>query len=200
MLVWRELRERAAQFIDTAHKTHPERRGPELNVLRAALGSTSATVFDALVLDLCQSEFVRAGSTIARASHRASLPPDLQAAADKICAALTAKPFDPPGRKEFANDRHQQQAMRFLIEQGEIIDISEEIVLLRESFEQMRTTVSDFISVNGPATASQLREKLGSSRRVIIPFLEYLDRTGVTQRQGDLRQLREPKSTAIAPS
>ncbi len=200
MLVWRELRDRAAGFIDAAHKKHPEHRGLELNELRAKLESIAPAVFDALIVDLCRTDFVRAGSTISRAAHRASLPPELKAAAEKIRAALAAKAFDPPGRKELSTDPQEQQAVRFLKEQGEIVEISNEIVLLTGSFEQMRAIVSTFISANGPATASQLREKLGSSRRVVIPFLEYLDRIGVTQRAGDLRQLRESKSTAIAPS
>ena len=200
MLMWRELRARAAGLIDTAHKNHPERRGLELSDLRAELKSLSTGVFDALIFDLCQTEFVRAGSTIARGAHRVSLTPELRTAADDIRAALAAKPFDPPGRKEVVKARAEQQALKFLVEQGEVIDISEEIVLLRDSMEQMQAIVSDFISTNGPATASQLREKLGSSRRVVIPFLEYLDRAGITQRAGDLRKLREPKSTAIARS
>ncbi len=87
-----------------------------------------------------------------------------------------------------------------MIDQGEIVEIGDEIVLLRDAADQMRATVSDFITSNGPSTASQLREKLGTSRRVVIPFLEYLDRTGVTQRSGDLRKLRETKSTVIAQS
>jgi selenocysteine-specific elongation factor len=87
-----------------------------------------------------------------------------------------------------------------LADQGEVIEISDEIVLLRSSLDQMQTAISDFISANGPATASQLREKLASSRRVVIPFLEYLDRIGVTQRVGDLRRLREPKSSSVAQS
>ena len=200
MLVWRELRGRAEELIDTSHKAHPERRGLELVGLRAELKSVSPAVFDALILDLCQSEFIRAGSTISRAAHRPSLPPELKTAADNIRAALAAKPFDPPGRKELVTEQAEQQALKFLVEHGEIFDISEEIVLLRDSVDQMQMIISDFISRNGPATSSQLREKLGSSRRVIIPFLEYLDRAGVTQRAGDLRKLRQPKSTAIARS
>lgn len=200
MLVWRELRERAAQLIDKSHKTHPERRGLELNELRGELKSLSPAVFDALIVDLCASGFVSAGSTIARQSHRASLPPELKAAAEEIRAALSAKPFDPPDRKTIAKDQHLQQALRFLIEQGEIIEISDEIVSRRESLDQMQATVSNFISANGPATASQLREKIGTSRRIIIPLLEYLDRVGVTQRVGDLRRLRETKSSAVAQS
>jgi selenocysteine-specific elongation factor len=200
MLVWREVSERAAGFIQNNHRTHPERRGLELSELRSELSSLAPAVFDALIADLCANDFVRVGSTIAKNSHRAILPPELRAAADKLVATLALKPCDPPGRKELATDQGQQQALRFLIQQGDLIEISEEIVLLRDSFEKMRTTVSDFIMTNGPATASQLRQHVASSRRVMIPFLEYLDRIGVTQRSGDLRQLRRSKSSAVAPS
>jgi selenocysteine-specific elongation factor len=197
-LVWRELRDRAAKLIDAAHKANPERPGLELTNLRAGLESILPAVFDALMDDLCANGFVRAGSTIARGSHRPLLPPDLLPAAEKISTALSAKLFDPPDRKSLSEDRHLQQALRFLIQQGEIVELNEEIVLLNEAAGQMRSAVVEFLSENGSATASQLRQKIGTSRRVIIPFLEYLDRIGVTQRVGDSRQLRETKSAAVA--
>jgi selenocysteine-specific elongation factor len=200
MLVWRELSERAAGLIDNAHRTRPECRGLELNELRGEFSSLAPAVFDALIGNLCASDFVRVGSTIANRSHRANLPPEMRATADKLVAALALKPFDPPRRKELATHPRQQQALRFLIEQGDVVEISDDIVLLRDSSDKMRTTVSDFIATNGPATASQLRQQVATSRRVMIPYLEHLDRTGVTQRSGDLRQLRESKPTVIAPS
>jgi selenocysteine-specific elongation factor len=196
MLVWLDLRERAARFIDTVHRSHPERRGLELSELRAELNSISPAVFDALMVDLCRTDFARAGSMIARRSHRASLPPSLKGAAEKIRATLSAKPFDPPARETIATKN--DAALRFLIDDGEIVEVAPEVLLLRENFEQMKARVVEFISTSGPATAGQLREKIGTSRRVIIPFLEYLDRIGVTQRIGDSRQLRETKSATIA--
>jgi selenocysteine-specific elongation factor len=135
---------------------------------------------------------------IARASHRPSLPPEIVPAAEKIRAALAEKPFDPPSRKDLSQDRHFQQALRFLIGNGEVVEVAPEVVLLRESLEQMEAQVVELISKNGPSTVSQLRETLQSSRRVIVPFLEYLDRTGVTQRSGDLRRLHKTKSAVIA--
>jgi len=63
------------------------------------------------------------------------------------------------------------------------------VLLLRESFERMNSQVTEFISKNGPATVSQLRQALGSSRRVMVPLLERLDRDGVTRRAGDKRML-----------
>jgi len=195
---WLELRKRAAELIDAAHRAHRERSGLELSELRANSGLEREEVFDALVADLCRDDFIRAGSTIAKRSHRANLPAELKASADSIRAALSAKPFDPPNRKDLLKNDRDQQALRFLIEQGEIVEVSEEIVLLKESLDKMQATVSDFISANGAATTSQLREKLATSRRIIIPVLEYLDRIGVTQRTGDLRKLRETKSAAVA--
>src|SRR5437870_9892105 len=109
-----------------------------------------------------------------------------------------AKPFDPPDRGTLSEDRRAKEALRFLIEQGDMVELNSEIVLLRDAAEQMRSTVVGLISGQGPATASQLRQAIGTSRRVIIPFLEYLDRVGVTRRIGDSRQLRETKSATIA--
>jgi selenocysteine-specific elongation factor len=193
---WRALFRRARTSIDDAHQRHPEQRGLELVELRAQLHDQSSDVFEALVFDLCANGFVRERSTIARRSHRATLPAQIQPAAQRIRAALAAKPFDPPGREEMAKDQNLRQALRFLIEQGEVIEVTSDIVLLREASEDMCTAVVAFISQSGPASTSSLRQHLGTSRRIVIPFLEYLDRSGVTRRTGDTRQLQ--KSAAIA--
>ena len=198
MLTWHELRERAANVIDAAHKAHPERRGLELNDLRTQLSALSSDVFDSLIIDLCANGFIRAGSTIARGSHRAALPKQLQPGAEKIRATLASKPFDPPAAGSIA--AKSEPALRFLIDNGEIIEIGPDVLLLRESFEQMKTRVVEFISNNGAATVSQLREALQSSRRITVPFLEHLDRIGVTQRVGDLRRLRQTTSGGVAGS
>jgi len=70
-----------------------------------------------------------------------------------------------------------------------VIEISSDVGLLRENFERMNTAVADFISKNGPATVSELRQALESSRRIMVPLLERLDREGFTRRVGDKRTL-----------
>jgi selenocysteine-specific elongation factor len=79
--------------------------------------------------------------------------------------------------------------VHFLIENGDVTELALDVVLLRESFEGMKSQVAEFISKNGPATVSELRQALGSSRRVMVPLLEQLDREGVTTRAGDKRML-----------
>jgi selenocysteine-specific elongation factor len=186
---WQTLRNRTIELTDDAHKTNPERAGLDLNELRTALHDQSSEVFAALLSDLCATDFVRRGSAIARISHRPALPPNLRPIAMKIREALSAKPFDPPARKEIEADRNVLQVLRYLIEAGEVIEVSPDIVLLRENFERMKSAVADFISKDGPATVSELRQKLRTSRRIMVPLLERLDREGVTRRVGDKRML-----------
>ena len=186
---WRVLRNQTIALIDNAHKQNPERPGLDLSELRSVLRGQPENVFEALIAELCTDDFVRKGSAIARASHQSVLPVRLQPVALKIREALSQKPFDPPPRREIETDRDGQLVLRFLVESGKVIDVGSDVVLLRENFERMRARITEFISKNGPATVSELRQALESSRRIMVPLLEKLDREGFTRRVEDKRML-----------
>jgi selenocysteine-specific elongation factor len=186
---WQTLRNTATRLIDNALHKNPERPGYNLSDLRAAFRDKSTDVFEALVTDLCSGDFAKRESTIARAAHRPALPEKLQPIAAKIHETLRNKPFDPPPRRELEQDPEAKRILKFLIESGNAIEISSDAVLLRENFEQMKHAIADYISKNGPATVSELRRALESSRRIVVPFLERLDREGFTRRSGDKRTL-----------
>ena len=186
---WKNLRNQAIGLIDNAHKENPERLGLDLNELRAALRDLPKEVFEALIAELCAADFVRKGSAIARTSHRPVLPADLEPVERRIRESLSHKPFDPPPRREIEPDRHAQHVLRFLIESGEVIEVSPDALLLRDNFELMKARITEFISKHGRATVSELRQALESSRRIMVPLLERLDRDGITRRVGDKRML-----------
>jgi selenocysteine-specific elongation factor len=187
---WRKLRAQAIGLIDAAHKENPERGGTDVGELRLALRIQDPELFEWLAADLCEIDFVRKGSVIARSSHRPTLPVHLQPVEKRIREALIERPFDPPSRKAIESDPQARQVVRFLIENGEVTELALDVVLLRGSFERMKSQVSEFISKNGAATVSELRQALGSSRRIMVPLLEQLDREGITRRVGDKRCLR----------
>ena len=196
--LWQELRNQAIGLIDAAHNRNPERAGLGLNELRAAMRDRPLEVFEAVIADLCADNFVRKGSAIARIAHRPALPVELRPVERKICEALATKPFDPPPRREIETDLHAQRVLRFLIETGEVSEVGSDVILLRENFKRMKDAVADFIFQNGPATVSELRQELKSSRRVVVPFLERLDRDGVTRRAGDKRMLANQSMTTAS--
>ena len=187
---WRDLRAQAIGLIDAAHKQSPQRVGIDLSELRSALRIQEPQLLESLVADLSEADFVRNGSVIGRNSHRPMLPAHLQLVEKRIREALIGQPFDPPSRKAIESDQQARQVVRFLIENGEITELALDVVLLRNSFERMKSQVTEFISKNGPATVSELRQALGSSRRIMVPLLERLDREGLTIRAGDKRRLR----------
>jgi selenocysteine-specific elongation factor len=192
--LWKKVRQRAVDAIDARHRAHAEQPGLPLTDLRAALelNAPVAEIFDTIVADLCAQGFARTGNAIRRTAHRPALSPQLQSASARIRAMLAAKPFDPPSRKDVAPDIASQQALRFLIESGEVFEVSSEIVLTADNAKRATEMVREFIRSHGPATVSELRQMLGNSRRVALPLLERLDRDGVTLRQGDKRSLRQP--------
>ncbi|GIW93751.1 MAG: selenocysteine-specific translation elongation factor [Pirellulaceae bacterium] len=84
------------------------------------------------------------------------------------------------------------------VSRGELVQISDEFYLHAEVDRQCRTIVHRHLEKTGPATLSQIREWLGTSRKYAVPYCEYLDRVGMTVREGDKRRLH-PKAASAPP-
>jgi selenocysteine-specific elongation factor len=192
---WSSLRAKAVEIIEQAHRSSPQEPGMRLTDLRNALGKQMGRtdVFEALTADLCASECAKTGVTIRRAQHRPTLPPKLQPAGARLRAVLAAGRLDPPARKDLAADSLSQQALRFLVQCGEAVEVGPEIVLWAEHYRAAVETVRALISRQGSATVSEMKQALNTSRRIMVPLAEKLDRDGITLRQGDQRTLRPLK-------
>jgi selenocysteine-specific elongation factor len=51
--------------------------------------------------------------------------------------------------------------------------------------------VSEKLAQGSGLTVAEIRDLLGTTRKYAVPLCEYLDRVGVTRREGDLRFLAE---------
>ena len=188
---WLTLRQIAIDAVDSYHRAYPDRLGMALTDLRVRLGPMVAAndMFDALVLDLSRSDLVRAGSVVRRTAHRPALPPAIAATGAALRATLAAKPLDPPSRNMLTPDAASVRALRFLVDTGEALEIGADLVLTAESVARARNAVVAVIRERGAATLSDFRDRLGCSRRVLVPLLDYFDRVGLTIRSGDRRTL-----------
>ena len=188
---WQGWLAKAAAAVDAAHRAHPEWVGLPFAELRSVLEAKTRVpgVFEALVSELDRSGFVVTGTAIRRATHRPALPPRLQAAGDWLRQALQAKPLEPPSRKELTADRTAQEALKFLIATGEAVEIGPEQVLSAEAYARAVEAIRAHLRRHGQATMSDLRQVVGTTRRIIVPLCEKLDREGITRREGDWRRL-----------
>ena len=187
---WKTLRQTGARLVEAEHAAHPEQMGLEMTRLRDGLGVANADIFDALLGRLAKDGYIQTRNVLRRATHRPALPPALQPAGDRIRALLHARPLDPPARKEIAPDPAALQALRFLCETGELVTLNDDLVMTAEDFARMQTMIERHLRGGKSATVSELRQATGSTRRILVPLLERLDRLGLTIRQGDCRTLR----------
>ena len=65
-----------------------------------------------------------------------------------------------------------------------------DIVVHTENFDDAVARVEAQFEYPQKFTVSEVRELIGANRKFAVPFVEYLDATGVTIRMGNLRQLR----------
>jgi selenocysteine-specific elongation factor SelB len=188
---WVELHKRATALIDNEHTLHPEKPGIARSRLQSefARDISRQEIFDALITDLCRNGFTREGEILRRTNHRPALPQALQTEMARIRDVLAAAKSDPPSRGALAPDVRSQQALHFLRESSEIVELNRDVLLAADHFASMRSAVIAFLKQHRSAAAGELRQMLGSSRRVVIPFLERLDHDGITRRVGDRRVL-----------
>jgi selenocysteine-specific elongation factor len=189
---WQDQKRQAQNRIDAEHRLHPESAGLLLTALRQGLGPVLADpeLFSALLAALADAGYTRTGERIARRSHRQTLPAHLQAACTRVQAILLDNPLEPPSRSSLTPDPAGQAALRYLRDQGDVVELSHEIYLPRLGYARLKKAVTRHLETHGSATASELRQALRTTRRILIPLLEKLDRDGVTLRDGDRRRLR----------
>ena len=75
----------------------------------------------------------------------------------------------------------------YLTESGEVVFLAPDVWLLSSTIDDARRRLAAFVKANGPFTPAQARDLLGTTRKYIIPLLEYFDNTKVTRRDGDSR-------------
>ncbi len=186
---WRDGLTAAREAVQNFHRTHPEKSGLPVAELRAQFKQLDEPVFQALLDALARKGCVRDGAIIRATGHALKLPPELDGAGRRVRRLLNEKPLEPPSRKELAPDAATQKVLRFLIDAGEAVDLGPELVLSAAAYRRAVDLITGHLRRTGGATVSELRPVLGTSRRILIPFLEHLDKTRVTVRQGDQRKL-----------
>jgi selenocysteine-specific elongation factor len=134
---------------------------------------------------------------IARADFKPKLSANQRKLKDKIVEAHAAAGFAPPEPGEFANQAGgNAAALRDIYEvavaEGFLAKVTEDIYLSAQAEAEMRRRVADRLRAGPGATVAEIRDLLGTTRKFAVPLCEYLDRVGLTRREGDLRVLAEP--------
>jgi selenocysteine-specific elongation factor len=163
-------------------RLRPLEPGPPAEVLRRALDLPDAELLPTVV----RSPFVlRDGRVVDGA---AALPPEVQRAVDGILARLAVDPFAAPEVPELAAAGLGVRELAAAVRSGQLVRIAEGIYLAPGIAAVARDRLTD---LDDTFTLSQARQAWGTSRRVAVPLMEWLDTQGVTVRlPDDTRRVR----------
>jgi len=168
------------RLVEDQVRGHPLDPTVPLGVLAARLGLPSAELVRALVrppLRVVDGRVVRSGTE--------ALPPGIQEAVEAVCRDLQADPFAAPTADRLRELGLDDRALGAAQRSGQLWRIAPGIVLLPGAADAAVVRLGE---LEQPFTTSAARERLATSRRVVLPLLDQLDRSGRTRRLPDDRR------------
>jgi selenocysteine-specific elongation factor len=193
----KELEDRVLQVLARLHEQFPLVSAHDRQKVQSQLDyiGDDALVHAAVERLIQHRRVVGDLRRIARADFKPKLSGNQRKLKDRIVAAYQEARFQPPEPSSFANQAGgNAAALKDLFElcvlEGYLVPIADDIYLHSDAEAEMRRRITEKLSDGGPGlTVAEIRDLLGTTRKYAVPLCEYLDRVGVTKREGDLRVL-----------
>ncbi len=202
-----ELEERILQVLGRLHEQFPLMSAHDRQKVQSQLDYVGD---DALVHATVDGLIQRKQLTgdlrrIARADFKPKMSGNQRKLKDKLVAAFQEARFQPPEPASFAgqaggNAASLNDLFELCTAEGYLVRIADDLYLHADAEAQMRKLLREKLAGSSGLAVSEIRDLLGTTRKYAVPLCEYLDRIGLTRREGDLRVLasfsRDPEGSA----
>ena len=187
---WLSLKRRLAEAVSAHAAADPLAPGMPAEAARATIGVPDRRLVEALA----RPPLVLSDGMIKVAGHAAGppgsgLPAPVAAAVRAVRADLSAAPFLAPEADRLRELGLGARAIAAAQRAGLLLRVSDQIVLGPDAAALAARVLA---RLPQPFTTAQARQALGTTRRVAIPLLEYLDASGATERLPDDRRRLRP--------
>ena len=182
---WASLKRGASNALDRYHEEYPLRRGISREELRSRLGLSQQASVRALERLAAEGLLEVDGAWLRLPQHRPAMSPAQQRQTDEYIRALEAEPYSPP-----TDATLDAELLGLLIEENKVVKVNETVVFASSAYRSMVDAIVAHTREHGKITVADGRDLFNTSRKYILPLLEYLDQQHVTRRVGDERVLR----------
>jgi selenocysteine-specific elongation factor len=110
--------------------------------------------------------------------------------------ALMPSSWEELASEGFAELERIEALAELLEDQGQVVRVEGTMTFARVAVEALRETVVSQLQADGMDIPA-LRDRFGTSRKFLMPLLEFLDERGVTARRGGNRILRDPAASLV---
>ena len=181
---------RAIAQLDDYHRSNAADVGIPLQDLKARLG-TAPWIAELVITKLAAAGRVEFADGRVRTPGFEPRVAGGQGEIDRLVAYLEAEGLTPPTVAELDQRLDRGDAadvLRLAARQGRVVPVGRDRYYAAAALDGFVATLSD-MGGRGEITVAALRDRLGLSRRWLIPLLEWADGQGVTTRVGDARRL-----------
>ncbi len=183
---WQALTEQAKANLAEYHRLYPLRPGIPRQELLQRLRIPAAHFPILVERWLAEGTLKEMHSRLALPEHETRFTPAQEKQVQALFRRFEQAPFAPPTVEECVASVGQEVFQALLL-RGDLIAVSPEIVFRQADFQAMVERLRQSLSREGRLTVAQVRDLFQSSRKYVLPFLEYLDAQGWTRREGDFR-------------
>ena len=182
---WEASKNKIFAALNTYHNQFPLRRGVPNQEIRSRLVLPQA-IYLRLIAKLNQDgNLVEEAQYIRMPDHKAELTPNLEQEASAYIAQLDKEPYAPV--TDLSID---SELLNALIDQGKVVKVNDSVIFTSTSYQTMTGQITAHLREKGSITVAEARTLFNSSRKYMLPLLEYLDQQRITRRVGDERVLR----------
>ena len=204
---WKRLGQLLVKAVAADAERDPLAPGLAVDAARAELGLPDRSLIETLAAGGSGEPISTSGGYLRRGAVRAAtpagaasgLPGPVAKAVQAVLDGLSEAPFSAPDSERLRELGLDARGAAAAERAGLLRRLPGNVVLAPDAGEQAARILADLPQ---PFTAAEARQALKSSRRVVIPLLEWLDREGVTRRLPDdrriVRQTLGPGSQAPA--
>lgn len=196
-----KIKERLIRALEKYHRANPAKTGigrEELR-MRVAKQLPDRPYRNLLAALREQGDVLLDGDTVRLGGHEASLTPQQESLAGKVLNVLRPKGLSAPFLPELAEELRSSSSdlktvLNLMAEKGNIVRVKDDYFITSAACQSLKDGIHRFFENNRELALADFREIANTTRKWMIPLLEYLDRTQVTMRKGDVRIRRGQSS------
>ena len=123
------------------------------------------------------------------AGHQSELDDADEKIRSRIKALFTASEYSSPALSVIKAEigESADSIVQWMIQHGDLVRIDKDYYILDVQFEHFITVLKDWFRENEELSVGQLREIIPTSRKYLLPLLNFAERKGMLLRVGDVR-------------
>jgi selenocysteine-specific elongation factor len=191
-----ELEQRALRALGRLHEAHPRHSAIPRAQLAAAFPDLANDALASALIDRlkAQGKIIADSRTVALPGFQPKLSQGERKLKTELAEAIRSGGMSPPDAADLAASAGPRggvvpDLLALLRDEERLVEINPQLFFDAEVESELRRRVRERLAGGSAITMSELRDLLGTTRKYAVPIGEYLDRIGLTKREGDVRRL-----------